>query len=135
MNNSVSMASFQIKFLIDELIGLGKRAEYILKNTELDITKPREFHDVDNYETELIQVAAVAVAALTDIRMQRNNRLNVCDAKHEIIEEIMTERDRQDSLFGRNVYPINQDPVLWVLVLLAELREVTQEIKEIDICQ
>ncbi|HEY9299819.1 MAG TPA: hypothetical protein VIQ31_26350 [Phormidium sp.] len=135
--SSSFMPAVQMKFLLDELIGLGERAEHLIKHTELDIHRVREFKDVDNYETELTQVAAVAIAAITDIRMQRNldagRSVSKDDVESDIIADIMTERDRQDIQFNRPIYPYNQDPAIWVLVLMAELREVAQEFVEPDV--
>ena len=135
--NSSFMPTVQMKFLLDELIGLGQRAEHLIKHTELDIHRVRNFKDVDNYETELTQVAAVAIAAITDIRMQRileaSKPVNKDDVEFDIIAEIMAERDRQDIQFNRHVHPNNQDPFIWILVLLAELREVAEEVVEPDV--
>lgn len=114
--------------LRDSMSVLGANARYILKETPLELQKERTFRDIDNYRTELVQVAAVALAALTDLEMQRLN-LSQEVAEECLICDILIERKRQDQKFQRKL-PIGLDPLLWQAVLIEEIAEVGEEIEE-----
>ncbi len=107
---------------------LGQQARYILKHTELDLTRKRSLKNPQNYEVELVQVAAVAVAALTDFKMQQNSNRRQDDVESEIFGEIIVERDRQDTKFNR-LLPIGLDPLIWGAVLTEEVAEVMAEVE------
>lgn len=93
------------------------------------------------YEEELIQVAASAIAALVDARMQRQDLENqkkgfvnnlspdikLLIAESLVISDVRAERSRQDIKFNQ-VMPIRQDPLVWLLVLAEEMAEVAEEI-------
>lgn len=106
---------------------LGKKARYLLKETQLEVKKFRAIKDPINYETELIQVAASAIAALTDRRMGMDTRRTQTEVETEIFKQILKERRRQDELFGHSM-PIAQDPCIWGAVLVEEVSEVFDEL-------
>ncbi len=122
-----SVYSFPLESVIQRLKELGKQARYFLKDTELDKTKKRSLVNPDNYETELIQVAAVAVAALTDYRMQHSDRQKTL-IEQRIWQDILKERERQDKKFERRM-PVGLDPCIWGLVLIEETAEVMAEVE------
>ena len=82
----------------------------------------------DKLRAELIQVAAVAVAIITDLDHGIADRL----ATHprggwmetRILEEISEERGRQDEKWG----PIHHRPALWMAILGEEVGEALDEL-------
>lgn len=108
--------------LSEQLAVLGEAARQLLQDPNLDLHYQRQTSA--NYETELIQVAASAIAALTDLRLQQG-----CPDTHvhtEIELEIYQERLRQDRKYG--AMPRRLDPLVWTAVILSELHEVSEEV-------
>ena len=102
-------------------------ARYVL-DADIDYSQLSiESFTSDNYEKELIQVAASAVAAILDRRMQYDDSQKTV-ITDKIIREILEERDRQDTKFP----PMSRklDPLVWLAILFEELGEVAQEIKD-----
>lgn len=110
--------------LSEQLSILGKSARRLLESPDLNLHYKRKTSI--NYKTELIQVAASAIAALVDLRLQQG-QLEV-NVNLEIEQEIQQERMRQDQKFG--AMPKKLDPLIWVAVLIEELAEVSEEVWE-----
>lgn len=117
-----------LEALRDSMLVLGQKARHILKHTELDLSRKRTFRDKNNYRTELIQVAAVALAALTDLDMAETGWHDQVCIEELLWAEILDERERQDTKFGRQL-PIELDPEIWGAVLIEEVAEVLAEIE------
>ncbi|MFB2832959.1 hypothetical protein [Floridanema evergladense] len=83
----------------------------------------------DDYEKELIQVAASAVAAVTDSIMNNlpNCSLTEQEIQSRIFTKIQEERKRQDIKFSP--MPRKLSPLVWLAVLFEELGEVAKEIE------
>lgn len=109
-------------------IALGKDARYILKEVGFQ-ERPLLLKDSVNYQVELVQVAASAIAALTDYRMQNNVRLSQFEIESQIVSEIIQERGRQDLKFSRTM-PCCRDPRVYSLVLIEEVAETIEEIED-----
>lgn len=77
-----------------------------------------------NYPTELIQVAAVAVAAWEDFMANQAR----CDgpAMREALDKIVAERRRQDTKWGNQHHPC----AVWLAILLEEVGELAEAINE-----
>lgn len=108
--------------LTESLSQLGKTARELLQSSDLDLYVSRQTSK--NYETELIQVAASAIAALMDLRLEKGT--SETDVQRTIELEIYQERARQDQKFGP--MPRKLDPLVWVAILLEELAEVSEEV-------
>lgn len=111
-----------------EMRTLGSKARFILRQTALDKKKPRVLKSPKNYEVELIQIAAVAIAALTDYRLSRDISQNQSCVESGILKDVFLERQRQDALFKRTL-PAEIDPCIWGAVLIEEVAEVLDEIE------
>lgn len=116
------MAKMSITELTKSLSQLGKTARELLESPDLDLYLTRQTSK--NYETELIQVAASAIAALVDLRLEKE--ASETDVQKMIELEIHRERVRQDQKFGP--MPRKLDPLIWVAILLEELAEVSEEV-------
>ena len=79
-----------------------------------------------SYREELIQVAAVAVAALTNLHSGTTADM---DMSREHLKEIETERLRQEAKWG----PQNHSPEKWFTILGEEVGEVANAILEQEI--
>jgi hypothetical protein len=113
--------------LTNQLKELGSRFRYLLDTPTLELYGKRQIPNAENYQKELIQLAAVAVAALTDFRMAQNPNLSQKEAEKYILAQILLERCEQDKKFNRT-FPAQLDPLIWVAVLHEELAEVAEEI-------
>lgn len=107
--------------LSEKLSELGQIARKLRESPDLDLHCKR--NTSINYEKELIQVAASAIAALTDLRLQRGQSRG--DIELQIEEEVSQERIRQDEKFGM---PQKLDPLVWIAILIEELAEVSEEV-------
>ncbi|MGB3203739.1 MAG: hypothetical protein WBB28_01985 [Crinalium sp.] len=103
---------------------LGEVARQILEHPDLDLHRKRQ--TLANYETELVQVAASAIAALTDLHLTTRTGESKVKLASEIEREIMMERIRQDDKHG--LMPRRLDPLVWVAILVEEVAEVAEEI-------
>lgn len=103
-----------------QLERLGQIARSILESPDLELHQRRRTSL--NYETELIQVAASAIAALEDLRLQQNCSKNL--VYEQIEREIYQERLRQNEKFG--AMPRRLDPLVWIAVMAEELAEVSE---------
>lgn len=119
-----SPTSLNLVKLSEDLEMLGRDARTILQGlSDEELMYGRRV--TSNYETELIQVAASAIAALVDHRKSLTTQ-SVERVTDQILLEILNERDRQDEKFGQ--MPRGNDPLVWVAVILEELAEVSEEI-------
>lgn len=84
------------------------------------IRSKREEVKPDAWQTELIQVAAVAVAALQDHLGGDTRRTN----EQEILEMVADERARQEERWGTRSY----SPRQWLRVLQEEVGEAASEL-------
>lgn len=116
-----------LESLREQMLLLGETARHILRKTVLDKSRKRSFRDRENYRTELVQVAAVAVAAITDLDMAGTGLSQIL-VEEQIWSEILDERDRQDKKFQRQL-PIGLDPLIWGAVLVEEVAEVLKEVE------
>lgn len=108
--------------LAEQLEKLGEMARALLESPDLELHHQRQTSP--NYETELVHVAAAAVGALEDLRLQQGCSPNTV---YESIErEIYRERQRADAKFG--AMPRRNDPLVWIAVLIEETAEVSEEI-------
>jgi len=82
-----------------------------------------------SYRNELIQVAAVAVAALQDLDTGTTYRAG-WNATHEsnALREITDERRRQEKKWGTR----SESPRQWLTILMEEVGEVARAILERD---
>jgi hypothetical protein len=112
----------EIEELSKQLSELGQAAREVRDSPDLNLHYQRQTSA--NYETELIQVAASAIAALTDLRLSQGR--SEVDVNLEIEQEIKQERIRQDVRFGM---PQNLDPLVWISILIEELAEASEEIE------
>ena len=119
----MTIQELSIVELSQKLSELVRSARQLRDSPNLDLHHPRKVSP--NYETELIQLAASAFAALMDLRLQRGE--SHTSATLDIAAKIYQERTRQDDKFGM---PQNLDPLVWVAILLEELAEVAEEIVE-----
>ena len=78
------------------------------------------------WRNELVQVAAVAVAALQD-EITGSTRREI-GAESYILSLVMAERQRQESKWGTRTCP----PKKWLRVLVEEVGEVAGEIENLD---
>ena len=108
--------------LAEQLAKLGQTARSLLEAPDLELHTQRNISP--NYETELIQVAAAAVGALEDLRLQQGYSPNT--VYQSIERDIYRERQRADAKFG--AMPRRNDPLVWVAVLIEETAEVSEEI-------
>lgn len=74
----------------------------------------------DSYRSELIQVAAVALAAASD----HDRGEDSLSGLGSLLDEVVVERGYQVNKWGTR----HHDPVLWMTILTAELGEVCQAI-------
>jgi hypothetical protein len=58
--------------LIQKLKELGQIARSIIDSPDIDLYRARS--TTPNYDTELVQIAATAVAALTDLKLQEGGQ-------------------------------------------------------------
>jgi hypothetical protein len=107
-----------LKAIITDLKKLGERARSLLDSPDLMLQTPRKTST--EYYRELIQVAASAIAALEDFSKLR---------PEFIFRDISAERERQDSKFGI-ARDRDNDPLIWMAVILEELAETAQEIEQ-----
>lgn len=77
-----------------------------------------------NYQTELIQVAAVALAAWEDFMAGKAQADSA--AMGEALTKVMAERRRQDAKWGNQHHPTGA----WLAILLEEVGEVAQAMNE-----
>jgi hypothetical protein len=75
-----------------------------------------------NYRTELIQVAAVAVAIVDDLDYG-SAKVGTTTSARTLIE-VFRERHRQNEKWGAQ----HHDPLTWLLILMEEVGEVAEEI-------
>lgn len=106
---------------------LGKHARFLLKRAVLDRTRSRTFKNPANYQVELTQVAAVAIAARTNYLMKESG-ISQEAAERIIWNDVLAERRRQDEKFNHQM-PIESDPLLWTTSLIEEVAEVIAEIE------
>lgn len=117
----------------------------ILKKDLNHVREILDYNDVDyeqiklstvtgDYEKELIQVAASALAALVDYRLVNTLRYDayfdderLAVATEVALVDILNERKRQDTKF--KPLPRNIDPFVWLAVIQEELCEVAQEVE------
>lgn len=119
-----STSSLNLVKLSEDLEALGEDARSLLQGlSDQELVYSRR--TTSNYETELIQVAASAIAALVDHR-KRSSSQSLDHITDRVIGEILIERDRQDEKFGQ--MPRGLDPLVWVAVILEELAEVSEEV-------
>lgn len=87
-----------------------------------------------NYRDELVQVAAVALAAAqvdfvghTDVDTGRPRGVEGARAHAALAFQVARERQRQEAKFGTRT-PEDVPPHLWLVILLEEVGEVADEI-------
>lgn len=117
-----------IRELVEEF---SEDAKSVLDHGEVDYTKVHHPNVSDEYEKELIQVAASAVAALTDSIMAKLpdcSSITESEVQSLIFEKIKEERLRQDRKFDQTM-PRRLSPLIWIAVIFEELGEVAQEIE------
>lgn len=108
--------------LSERLSVLGESARSLRESPSLNLHYKRQTST--KYETELIQVAASAIAALVDLRLQQGQ--SEANVNLEIEREIQQERSRQDTKFG--CQPQKLDPLIWIAILIEELAEASEEV-------
>lgn len=81
-----------------------------------------------SYREELIQVAAVAVAALQDFDKGSTEDISIRGHTHfcDLIDELFFERDRQENKWG----PQHHSPEKWMVILMEEVGEAANAILE-----
>lgn len=112
--------------LARDISALGKKAQASIKTVNPDGSKtyqppeyyrtPRQLKDPHNFVTELVQVAALAIATIEDYGGQ----------VEDIYKAIQAERSRQDTRFGKIR---GQDYLVWAACLMEELGEVVDEVQ------
>lgn len=124
----------QLLGILGDLIATTSYVRESLDYTDVDYEQIKLSTVTDNYEKELIQVAASTLAALVDYRLVNtpnydayfdDERLAV--ATEVALVDILRERNRQDGKF--KPLPRNLDPLVWLAVIQEELCEVAQEIE------
>lgn len=86
----------------------------------------------NNYDKELVQVAASAIAALVDYQLNTiykdvaKTEEDVDNVTNIVIKWVLQERKRQDAKF--KPLPRNLDPLVWLAVIVEEIAEVAEEI-------
>lgn len=75
-----------------------------------------------SYRDEMIQVAAVAVAAIQNLDTGSTHGGNYL----KIGMEILKERDRQESMWGSQ----NRTPQEWMVILMEEVGEAAKDVLE-----
>lgn len=80
-----------------------------------------------SYRSELIQVAAVALAAL-QVEDLGSTKLDYIGRKKldDLLQEVFAERDRQEDKWGEQKH----GPAMWAIILAEEFGEAVEEIKE-----
>lgn len=78
-----------------------------------------------SYRSELIQVAAVAIAAIQNLDSGKTTEY----IPDEILDEVINERMSQEGKWGSQ----NHDPLMWLAILGEEYGEVARAILEKDI--
>lgn len=80
-----------------------------------------------SYRSELIQVAAVALAAL-QVEDLGSTKLDYIGRKKldDLLQEVFAERDRQEAKWGEQKHK----PAMWAAILAEEFGEAVDEIKE-----
>ena len=117
--------SVEVIELAKQLSELGNVARKLLESPDLKKVLHEYRGTSSNYEMELIQVAAYAIAAITDLRMESDE--SEADVYRQIEREVYQERLRQDCRFGS--MPRHLNPLIWIAVLTEELAEVAEEIR------
>jgi hypothetical protein len=112
-----------LELLVVNQLQLGILARRAIKDERFGeiFSFPRQIEQPLDCEKELIQVAASAIAALTDLRISRGEGTKQ-DVEEAIILEVFKERERQDGKFTRK-FPTGYDPLFWFFVLTEELSE------------
>jgi hypothetical protein len=105
-----------LEAIIQDLKQLGERARSLLNSPDLDLQTKRQTSD--RYQSELVQVAASAIAALQNYTKR---------PPLMIWQQVIKERKRQDQKFGAAV-DRDLDPLVWMVVILEELAESAQEV-------
>lgn len=126
----IDLTVLLVKLVKYELDKVRQSLDY----TDVDYEKIKLSTVTNNYEKELIQVAASALAALVDYRLVNTSTYDayfdderLAVATEVALVDILHERNRQDTKF--KPIPRNLDPLVWLAVIQEELCEVAQEIQ------
>jgi hypothetical protein len=103
----------------------GERARHLLESPICQVVMNEPHATTANYKTEMVQVAASAIAALTDF-LVASEGIKACAAETIVFNLIIEERARQDEKFGETK---NLNPLVWIAVIQEELSEAASEIE------